>query len=219
MLRTVFCICCGLFLWACRPETRPEIYIRIVGAEKDVPTVLTIGARKYPLVLDSMGVAVLPLPSLSGFSEGKLKYGVYRLPLLLEADQGFEVYMSVLPGDLGAEFSGAGALKNEIWNGKYFCHFADSAYMLNEEDFLTLIAENRQADRRMVDSLGENALFTALLEKKLELLALKRLVRYPEQHAKLTGQRNFMPSEFYCKYVKERSDSLRKLQNSRKAKK
>ncbi len=204
MLRTVFCICCGLFLWACRPETRPEVYVRIVGAENDVPAVLTVGGREYPLVLDSMGVAVSALPSLSGFSEGELRYGMYRLPLLVESGRGFEVYMNVLPGDPGAEFSGAGALKNEIWNGKYFRRFADSAYILEEDAFLSLVAENRKADRHMADSLGRNALFTALVEKKLALSALERLVRYPERHAELTGQRDFTPSEFYCRCVEER---------------
>lgn len=204
MLRIIFCICCGIFLGACRPEVSPEIYVRIVGAEQDVSTTLSIGGRDYSLILDSMGSAVLALPSLSGFSEGELKHGVYRLPLLIESAKGFEVYMSLLPDDFGAEFTGAGALKNEIWNGKYFCPFADSVYRWEEETFLAFIGESQKANRRMLDSLGKNASFTALVEKKLEFIVLERLVCYPEQHAGLTRQPDFLPSESYRAYVEER---------------
>ncbi len=204
MLRIIFCIYCGLLLGACRPEVHPEVYVRIVGAEKNVPAILTIDGREYPLILDSMGVAVLALPSLSGFSEGELKYGIYRLPLLVESGKGFEIYMSLLPDDFGAEFTGAGSVKNEIWNCKYFRPMADSVYMLDEEAFLRYIGESREVDRHISDSLGKNALFTALIEKKLELSALERLVSYPERHSRLTGQQDFLPSESYCYYVEER---------------
>ncbi|MCX4290861.1 MAG: hypothetical protein OSJ36_03615 [Odoribacter sp.] len=203
MLRIVFFIWCGLLLGACRSEMHPEIYVRIAGAKKDIPTTLCIGGREFSITLDSVGSAVFVLPALPGLSEGELRHGVYRLPLLIEPDRGFEVYMSLLPDDFGAEFTGAGALKNEIWNGKYFRSFTDSLYGLEEEAFLAFTKESREADRRMLDSLGKNESFTALMEKKAGLSVLERLVRYPERHAGMTGKPDFLPSESYRSYVEE----------------
>lgn len=213
MLKYIFYICCGFFLGSCYSEADTEIYIRITGSDPDVPVVLSVGEQDYSLILDSMGIARMDLSSLSEASEGVLRHGVYNLPLFIEPHRSFEIYVSLYPENLGAEFNGIGGLKNEIWNGKYFRHFPDSVYAFGEEAFIDEIEKSRQENRYILDSLGNDASFTEVVMKKAELFVLEMLTQYPNRHADLSGELNFVPSDAYLGYVskqlKDKGDLFR----------
>lgn len=204
MLKYIFYICCGIFLSACHAERNTEIYVRITGGKPETPTALWVGEKRFFLTLDSMGEAMLELPSLEHSSEGMLTHGEYLLPLFIEPFRSFEIHVSLYPDDFGAEFYGAGALKNEIWNGKYFRYIADSVYILNEEAFIKVMEESFCEHRRILDSLETDHSFTDFVGKKAELVVLEELIKFPQKHAILTDSPNFFPSASYLVYVNDR---------------
>ncbi|WP_251620907.1 hypothetical protein [Odoribacter lunatus] len=183
MYRIVFCILCALFLCTCRQEENTKVYVRIVGGEEQVSTVLRVGERSFSLVLDSIGEAEIDLFFLTEVSEGVLRHGRYELPLFFEPNQSFEVFINLDSNDFGAEFNGEGALKNEIWNSELFSPFPDSVFRLEEIAFGRFVGQKRLQLKTCMDFGEQNdSLFKAKIQERLEELLLKEVSSYSERH-------------------------------------
>lgn len=202
MLKYIFCICLWSLCWACHPGRETRIEIRIENGHPETETFLCIGDKEYRLSLDSLGFASFVAETLPAPLTGELRQGNYSLPLFVEPLKSFGVYMNLCPESFGAEFSGEGALKNDIWNGKYFQELPDSVYGWKEEKFVEALEANRNRNDCILDSLTTDSLFSVLVRRKFECMDLKRLTVYPERYSEIKGDKKYIPSEFYRNYVR-----------------
>lgn len=186
--------------WSCKPSEETKISVQIEGLQRGMTPVLVAGGKEYVLRLDSCGYAEC-IPEASALPvSGWLQCGKYRVSLYLEAEKSFGIYMNLNPELLGVEFKGAGTLKNEILNGKYFQEGMESDFSQREPDFIREVEAKLVRLDSELNTLVQDSAFRQLLREKYDYKLLAELGEYPVRHAELSGQ-PYHPSSFYLSYL------------------
>lgn len=202
MFKLWICIFIISFFWTCQSSDSSFIRMKVDGKEAGIIPVLRIGENTYPFVIDSAGFAEINDLPLSIPTQGLLQYGRYRLFLYLEPEKNLDIYLNLFPHSLGAEFRGAGALKNEILNGKYGETDFVPDYTLDEDTFMRSLEAVKQQYDRKIDSLHLDSFFTGLVKEKFKYTIFGYLGKYPEKHAETLRTDTYKPSEVYRDYLR-----------------
>lgn len=190
----------GMFcLAACSRQKETVVNFQLEGLTPGIDPVVVTENRITGLLPDSLGFAVFD-PG-EGQEYACFRYGNYRLFLYFPAGKGLTVYIDLNPATLGAEFRGAGALENEILNGKYLCPL-NRDFRQNERSFVESLEKARQKRKRQLDSLQLDSVFVSLMEARTGCEIVGLLAVYPEEHRVRTDS-GYRPSDSYTAYVRD----------------
>lgn len=153
-----------LALCGCTFHTPLTVNIVIDDEKEGERILIHMGEEMYVPVYDSAGYYVFRPEGLSVAVPGMLEYGSFVLPLYFEPEKSFEVHIA--PSLAAAEFWGEGALKNEIWNGKY------NKELPLLEDTLDVYHFTRQVEQ--LDSLYTNLIDDLNLDPEFSHLVKER---------------------------------------------
>lgn len=199
-MRKIICYIFGLFLsMACHFSSPPLITVFIEGAEGGETVILELGQHRYSLKTDSLGYVWTAGKEVTEPLLGELTYGRYRLPLYVEPAKTFEVYLHVVGKEPGAEFSGVGALKNEILNGKYEPFWEESNFLLPGRDFIAGIEEWGREYHRVLDSLQLDAGFAESVRRKANC----RILEFLERYVSVSNAETEEVREYSVRFVKQ----------------
>ena len=110
----------GILMGACGETRNTVINFQLDGITEGMHPVLTVGGESFELIPDSLGFVSFYAEGLDKPQDGMLECGKYRLLLYVQPKKSFDVYVNLTPSALGAEFTGDGALENEVLNGDIF---------------------------------------------------------------------------------------------------
>lgn len=191
-----------LTIMSCNKPENVTVGIHIEGAAADAKPIIVTSDSTYELTLDSAGMATVVIAKVATPVEATFKCGRMRIPLYLEADKNFEISYNEKDRKSMPVFSGEGALKNDVLNGKYFKADFVPEFSLEEQAFITSIEDQIKSYNSVLDSLALDQPFTNLLKDKLKYRTLSVLGMYPSYHAWKLKLEDYTASDVYSNYLK-----------------
>ena len=190
-----------LAIVSCNKPNNVTVGIRIDGAAADVNPVIVAGDSTYEMTLDSTGFASVVITGLTEPTEAAFKYGRMRIPLYLTANENLEISFNAQDRKSQPAFTGAGALKNEVLNGKYFA-VAQPDFKLEEQDFINSLNEAVAKYAYVLDSLKLDPQFSNLMKQKTKYRTLSTAAMYPTYHPWMLKLEEYTLPETYNEYIK-----------------
>lgn len=187
----------GILMGACGETRNTVINFQLDGITEGMHPVLTVGGESFELIPDSLGFVSFYPEGLDKPQDGMLECGKYRLLLYVQPKKSFDVYVNLTPSALGAEFTGDGALENEVLNGDIFSTAIKTDYRQDEKVFIAEREAELKEGIRILDSLALPPDFVSFAKEKLKYTVFASLGTYPGQHAE-----GYEPSGFYKDYVR-----------------
>lgn len=189
---------CGIFFFAaCSRQKETVVNFQLEGLLSGVTPVLVTERRSVELQPDSLGFAVFE--PVEGGEYALFQYGNYRLPLYFPRGKAFSVYICLRPDALGAEFSGEGALENDILNGKFLSPL-NGEFGQDERSFVAALEKMRQERNRQLDSLQPDSAFISFMQEKTVYEMLGLLAAYSAEHSERVAG-GYYPSDWYVAYL------------------
>lgn len=187
----------GILTGACGETKNTVINFQLDGITRGMHPLLVVEGTSFELTPDSLGFVSFYPEGLDKPQDGMLECGKYRLLLYIQPEKSFDVYVNLNPSALGAEFTGDGALENEVLNGDIFSTAIKTDYRQGEKAFIAEREAELKEGIRILDSLALPPDFVSFAKEKLKYTVFASLGTYPGQQAE-----GYEPSGFYKDYVK-----------------